>query len=112
MNPTKFKYPGALPTGSATVTLFECATTFTRRVSYAIDCSHDGTVNGYWSADGGTTWVEFYENAVTAPAAGAVEEDDVFVEPYPEVRFTWTNGGTNQTSFVAFFALSDDRAAA
>jgi hypothetical protein len=33
------------------------------------------------------------------------------VEPYPEVRFTWTNGGTNQTSFVAFFALSDDRAA-
>lgn len=70
--------------------------------------SHAGTVKGYKSIDRGVTWKQFYDSAsIGAPAAGSSTDQVVSVEGMADFAFTWTNGGTNQTSFDITQNLSD-----
>lgn len=70
--------------------------------------SHAGTLKGYKSVDRGATWKQFHDSgSLSAPAAGASTDQVVTVEGMADVAFTWTNGGTNQTSFDITQNLSD-----
>lgn len=113
----RVKYQGtALPTGATTNTMFDSTLNGVkrwlhsggcRRFAYAIEHDQDGTVNGYWSVDDGTTWNLFYTQAHALAASPA--EGDVFIEPYDDVKFEWVNGGVTQTTFDINMVLSPDR---
>jgi len=57
----------------------------------------DGTIKGYRSTNGGTTWVQFYDSGlITAPAATTATDKVVLVEGYRDFKFEWVNGGVTQ----------------
>lgn len=122
----------ALPTGSAVFVLFNTAAIIASALgqtgaraagaalgNWAAICglhvyhlnlvhSHAGTLKGYKSTDRGATWKQFYDSAsISAPAVGGSTDLTVPIEGMPDVAFTWTNGGTNQTSFDITQNLSD-----
>ena len=118
---TRPKYLGGTPGVSETVSLFTTAKfpgvsqlQYAGIKWFAYDISHDqdGTVKGFKSPDGGTTWIQFFEQAHTAPAAGTTSKKEVYIEMMADIRFDWENSATAQGSFVVDMALSDERAAA
>lgn len=111
-NVTHFKYTGtALPADSDTVTLLD---TFAagmpphafqhqnlRRVVIDLAHSHIGTVKFYKSdPDGvrGTDWTLVASQAIAVPSTGT-DQIQFIVQPYPDFKIDWTNGGTTQTQF-------------
>lgn len=60
--------------------------------------SQAGTVRGYRSQDGGTTWVQFYDTgSMAAPAY--TSNDSVTVEGFRDFKFEWVNGGAAQAAW-------------
>lgn len=116
----RFTYTGtALPTGSTTVTLLD-TTTFPypnffqkhgiHRVLVDLTNDQTGTLKVYQSADRGTTWVQIVPTTtVAANATNATNQYDYLVEPYPDWKLTWTNGGVTQTTFTVNVMGIDSR---
>ena len=79
-----------------------------RRVSLAIDHSHDGTLKWYRSTNRGTAWTQIGTQAVTAVSN---EENvvDILVEGNADWRIDWTNGGTAQSPWSAILTLVSTR---
>jgi hypothetical protein len=79
-----------------------------------IDIKHDQAGTLKWYKNMGdvdsTGWVQMGQLAVSAPAATAGTQAEVFVEAQRHVKVIWTNGGTAQSPFSVNIALSDQRA--
>lgn len=116
-----------LPGPAEVVTLFNSVTAFGAKAmthshvhwfSYAIAPSTNATgnsVTGQWSADGGTTWNEFYASASNEPVGDSTTFiDEVFIGEFMDVRFRFNNGALAQaTKFdVAMSLDSSDRSTA
>lgn len=69
--------------------------------SYHYDIKHSqaGTMRGYHSLDGGTTWVQFYDTGSLA-APTLTSKDVVLVEGFRDIKFEWVNGGSAQVTWV------------
>ncbi|MDB5716299.1 MAG: hypothetical protein JWO15_3696 [Sphingomonadales bacterium] len=79
-----------------------------RRYILSIKNSQAGTFKGYTSPDRGQTWVQYYEVVVPLAATTTFNNIVVPVEPHPDVKYTWTNGGAAQTTWVVFQALDGE----
>lgn len=72
-----------------------------------IDHDQSGTVKGYHSLDGGTTWVQFYDSgSMAAPGAAATSGAVVLVEGFRDFKFEWLNGGSAQGTWVVNMDVS------
>lgn len=127
MNPThRIKWPStnpALPTGSGNYAIWSSVKDggpggSAGQVGGAGVCwfvasiwnSRAGTLNGYFSNDGGSNWHLIKAETFAAlsgnnPATTA----EFYIEPYEHVKFEWLNGGTTQEVFVPNFCLSTQR---
>lgn len=76
------------------------------RYRLSLKHSHGGTLKGYAKATRAGSWVQFYQKTLKAPAAAIrMHEVSVPVATHPDVRFTWTNGGTAQDPWYVGQAL-------
>lgn len=124
---TIITYSGGLPTVTGTVTLFNSALSFPPGGSFHLlgqqwfqwslniasaDGTATGTVTGSYSLDKGATWVDFYTEATTAgnDPLVVVEEDEVYVGIYKDVRFQYTNAVQVPTTFEPNLALNCHKA--
>lgn len=75
--------------------------------SFHWDIKHDqaGTLKGYHSLDGGTTWVQFYDTGSLA-APTYTDNAVVLVEGFRDFKFEWVNGGTAQGTWVVNLDVS------
>jgi len=114
-----------LPGPAEVVTLFNSVTTFGAKAMphyqlnwfiFSIAPSTNATgnsVTGQWSADGGTTWNEFYASASNEPVGDSTTfSDEVYIGQFQDVRFRFNNGTLAQaTKFDVAMALEGrDRA--
>ena len=121
-NSTQVKMSTTLPTGSGVTTLYDTyvglstitlAVAGIARIVFAVKNDQAGTLKVYESDDGTTYRQIFGDIAVAAAAATDLNGPyDWFVEPYKYVRITWTNGGSNQTTWEAYMQLEPRRMAA
>lgn len=119
---TNITYEGGTPTITGTVTLFNSVTAFPPGGSFhllgqqwfqytlAIGSAAGagtGTVTGSFSDDEGTTWTTFYTatSADGAAATPAVNEDEVYVGMFKDVRFQYTNAVEVPTVFRVALSL-------
>lgn len=73
------------------------------------DATETGTLKEYASTDGGTTWNQVSQTAVTL---GTYQDAYEFVvEPYRDWKLDWVNGGAAKTTWEVNFALVNDRGA-
>lgn len=76
------------------------------RYRLSIKHSHAGTLKGYAKSTRSGSWVQFYQKALKAPAAAIrMHEISVPIVTHPDVKFTWTNGGTAQNPWYVGQAL-------
>lgn len=109
----------ALPTSSAAVTLFNSATAFPPGKNFRhlgqewfqwtifFDGSGGtitGVVTGAYSDDGGTNWRTFYTS--TTLNDDVVNEDEIYVGMFQDVRFQFTAANENATVFSCNMALN------
>lgn len=102
-------FPSTAPTGAGTTVLFDSTTVgagwFLRHVNanrYEVVIQNDqaGTIKGYWSANGGTTWNQYDSQTVAIPAAGASSGPyDYHLDAFKDFKAEWVNGGSNQTTW-------------
>ena len=72
---------------------------------YDVKHSQNGTMKGYHSLDGGTTWTQVYDSGtLTAPAT--TSKDSVSVEGYRDFKFEWVNAGSAQATWVVNLDVS------
>ena len=130
MTQTIINYAGGTPTITGTVTLFNSVTAFPPGGSFhllgqqwfqfSLRIASDGgaatgTVTGSYSADKGVTWIPFYTSATTdaddddASAAADVQEDEVYVGMYKDIRFQYTNAVEAPTVFDVAMALNPQK---
>jgi hypothetical protein len=71
------------------------------RVSFAVENSAAGTLRAYRSVDKGTNWDQFGGDIVVAAATatGISGPYDFLVDTYSDVRISWVNGGSAQTTW-------------
>lgn len=110
-------YEGGLPTGSGVVTLFDSTAVPALKSQLqargfnlyllSLDNSQAGTLKGYYSMDGSTPSIEFYSSAAAASNSTSTNDYHIDIDGYVDVKFTWTNGGVNQTVFDVAQSLSD-----
>jgi hypothetical protein len=131
MSSTIITYEGGTPTVSGTVTLFNSVTAFPPGGSFhllgqqwfqfSVRAASDtgtgtGTVTGSYSSDKGTTWIPFYTSATTdaddddAAAVADVQEDEVYVGMYRDIRFQFVNATEVPTVFDVQLALNCNKA--
>ena len=67
--------------------------------------SQAGTMKGYWSNDGGTNWIQFYDTGSLA-APTLTDKDDVPIAGLRDVKFEWTNGGSAQATWAVNMSMS------
>lgn len=101
-----------LPTGSGTTVLFSTiggpkVRGIAAWLTLVIEHSHLGTVNLYWTNDGGTNWY-LADTEEFVPGAESSQRE-FFVEPYSDIKLEWVNGGTNQTTFQLTMSISQQR---
>lgn len=111
-----------LPTGSNvydilnTYTLFlgtDLATLGISRIQVEIKNDQAATLKLYKSEDGSTFDQVYGDQAVTAPASGAISGPiDFPVDGFRYVKLTWTNGGSDQTVARGLITFVGDRALA
>lgn len=84
------------------------------RAVFTLQNSQAGTLNAYWSNDGGTTWRLYDARAVAIPAASTSSGPfDYYVEAYRDWKLEWVNGGVAQATWAPELELVEgDRAAA
>lgn len=107
------------PTDSDTSTLFDSTTAFgigamrtlpIKRISFAVNNSHAGTLLGQRSINDGTTWTTFSSTSVAAPSANTISGPyDFLIDTYEDFRLRWTNGGTTQTTWTPEMHGHEDR---
>jgi len=123
---TILAYTGGTPTVTGTVTLFDSSTAFPGgafhllgqqwyQYTIAIGSAGDtgtGTVTGQFSDDKGVTWTTFYTatSADGAAATPAVNEDEVYVGMFKDVRFQYTNAVEVPTVFKVSHSLNSHKA--
>jgi len=123
METVQVKYTGSTPGADAnTYTLFSSVVAFPgarmasgggmKRLIIWLKNAAAGTAKFYTSADRGTTWSQIDEQAVAAAAATSSNYIDFDVEPLPDFKVDWTNGGSAQTTWVVNMALTDERSVA
>jgi len=122
VNQTILKYNGGTPTITGTVTLFNSVTAmppggFLHQLGYrwfqytiAIGSAAGagtGLVTGSFSPDKGVTWIPFYTatSADGLAATPAVNEDEVYIGMFKDVRFQYTNAVEVPTVFHVALAL-------
>lgn len=114
LSPIRIKYTGSTPGADAnTYVLFSTvAAGFTPDAvqyggihvyHYAIDHDQPGTLNLYWSEDGGTTWSL---KTTTGSMPAGVNEDYLPVEGYRDFKVEWVNGGTAQGTWIVNQSMS------
>lgn len=81
------------------------AMTGLRWFKYTIHNDQAGTVNFYFSDDGGAEWNLFKTTAVPI-ASSTSNTDSTLVEGYRDFKAEWVNGGTNQTTFNVNLSLA------
>lgn len=119
----RVKYTGTTPgADSADYVLFDSTVAFTgasmaqiaglRKIALNLAHSHGGTLKLYRSSNRGLTWTQVDDDTATAPLAGASTAYEASIEPFPDFRLVWANGGSAQTTWVVDMALVDDRGAA
>lgn len=114
-----------LPGPAETVVLFDSTVAFGAKAmpheqlswfqySIAPSTNSSNSVTGQWSADGGTTWNEFYASATNEPVGDSTTfSDEVFIGQFSDVRFKFINGTLAQaTKFDVAMALASQRALA
>ena len=118
----RFNIPTAAPTDSDTTTLFNSVTAYgagvlsltgINRIAFTVENSHSGTLKQYRSTNGGTTWDQVGTDlAVVAAAATDVSGPyDYLVDPHPDWKLDWVNGGTTQTTWrPSLIGIVGDRA--
>lgn len=78
-----------------------------------VDMKHagTGTLNLYRSQNRGTTWSQVDTTGVLPiPAATESTIYDHYIEPYPDFKLEWVNGGSAQSTWIIDLALTDERA--
>lgn len=77
------------------------------RVCFSLENSHAGTLKAYMSPDKGTNWYQVGGDiAVVAAAATDINGPyDYLVDPYPDFKIEWVNGGSAQTTWVPVVTL-------
>lgn len=121
----QIKYAGTAPGADAnTYNLFDSTVAFpgarmaqgaglARLVISMKNVGGAGTVKLYASDDRGVTWRQVYDSgSVAAPAASTSNLFDLLIEPYPDFKADWINGGSAQTTWQIDIALVAMRAAA
>lgn len=108
--------PGA---DSNTYSLFNSVTSFgggllptkhASRLEVSIKNAAAGTIKTYFSRDKGTNWYQF-NGDIAVPAAAATDISgpyDFLIDPYPDVKVDWVNGGSAQTTWVPTVTLISD----
>jgi hypothetical protein len=96
----------ALPTGTATITMFDSVATFGAkglrnvplcRVAFGVEHDQGFTVVASRSIDGGATWDVIDSQAVSVVANTIAGPFDYLIDTYDDFRIQITNGGTDQT---------------
>lgn len=96
----------ALPTGVATIELFNSVTAFgakglrhvpMKRLTFAVEHDQTFTLTAARSIDGGTNWDTFDTRSVVVVANTIGGPFDYLVDTYDDVKLTMTNGGVDQT---------------
>lgn len=101
-----------LPGPAEVVTLFNSVTAFGPKALHLVDSNYwftfsvapstnatGNSVTGQWSADGGTTWNEFYASATNEPVGDSTTfTDEVFIGEFMDVRFRFNNGALAQAT--------------
>lgn len=114
-----------LPGAAEVVVLFDSTVAFKPKNMHQLGCNYwftysitpstnatGNSVTGQWSADGGTTWNEFYASASNEPVGDSTTfRDEVFIGDFMDVRFKFNNGASAQaTKFdVAMSLDGNDR---
>lgn len=68
-----------------------------------------GTLNGYWSANGGTTWNQYDSQTVSDATSTATNTYDYDVARYRDFKVDWVNAGTAQSTWLVTIALLYER---
>jgi hypothetical protein len=113
-----------LPGPAEVVTLFNSVTAFGPKALHLMGCNYwftysicpstnstGNSVTGQWSADGGTTWNEFYASLSNEPIGDSTTfTDEVFIGEFMDVRFKFNNGTLAQaTKFDVAMSLDAAR---
>ncbi len=76
------------------------------RITFTVVNDHTGTLKAYYSQDKGTTWTQYDSQAVGIPVSGKVSGPfDYLVDPFPDWKLVWTNGGTAQATWLPALVL-------
>lgn len=71
-----------------------------KRISFAVEHSHAGTLTAYRSSNSGTSWDVYNVQTVGVPAANNISGPyDYLVDTFDDWKLEWTNGGTTQTTW-------------
>jgi hypothetical protein len=96
----------ALPTGAASIDLFNSVTAFgakqlrhlpMRRLTFAVEHDQAFTLTAQRSIDGGTNWDTFDVQSVAVVANTIGGPFDYLIDTYEDVKLFMTNGGVDQT---------------
>lgn len=96
----------ALPTGTATIEIFNSVTTFgpkqlrhipMKRIAFAVEHDQDFTIVAQRSIDGGTNWDTFDSRSATVVANTIGGPFDYLIDTYEDVKLSIVNGGVDQT---------------
>lgn len=96
----------ALPTGAASIDLFNSVTAFgakqlrhipMKRISFAVEHDQAFTLTAQRSIDGGTNWDTFDVQTVAVVANTIGGPFDYLIDTYEDVKLFMTNGGVDQT---------------
>ena len=108
----------ALPTAGETVSLWDTTVIGIENlipshgleyVVADIENSHPGTVQAFWSVDGGTTWVEFRSHGLIAATASSTNRMEIAISPYRDVKVVFIGHSTTQTTFNVNVSTTDER---
>lgn len=115
--PTDIKVVSSTPGADTnTYSLFNSVTSFgggllptkhAGRLDVTVKNSHAGTIKAYFSRDKGANWYQVAGD-IAVPASAATDVNgpyDFLVDPYPDFKVDWVNGGSAQTTWVPTVTL-------
>lgn len=71
------------------------------RIEFSVKNSQAGTLNAQFSQDKGTTWTTYDTRAVAIAGANTISGPfDYLVDPFPDWRLQWVNGGVAQGTWL------------
>lgn len=123
MDTVTYRYTGSTPGADAnTYNLFSSVVALPgarmaqgsgmKRLIIWLKNSQAGTAKFYTSADRGVNWTQIDEQSVSAAAATSSNFIDFNIEPLPDFKVDWVNGGVAQATWVVNIAMTDERSIA